>query len=199
MAVTRKQQPDVQQEKQPGPLPGGPGGGVQKQKPDQTPGETVERPQPPKCDCKTTAEVYTQIGSLPPVQGRALRIRVVIESEVTCDEGTPDHCYYRYVATADVQRFRPRQGIRPATWEAFAQRNAFIQSFTVVDDVNKTERPDRIDQPRLEMGEWFPRAPQKEKTRVTLELAGSVRGGWRTTINRDLELCVPKLEKPKCP
>ncbi len=164
--------------------------------------KTTERPKPPpppKCDCTTSSDIYTQIGSLRPVAGRALRIHVNIRSVVVCDEATPDHCYYRYIATADIQRYRPRRGRRPAAWEAYARRNAFIQSFTVHDNVNKTEHPDRIDQSTLELGEWFPLAPQKESTRITLELVGSARGGWRTTINRNLELCVPKLDNPDCP
>jgi len=164
--------------------------------------KTTERPDPPpppKCDCATTADIYTQIGSLRPVGGRALRIHINIRSVVVCDEATPDHCYYRYIATAGIQRYRPRRGRRAAAWEAYARRNAFIQSFTVHDDVNKNERPDRIDKTSLELGEWFTKAPQKELTRITLELAGSVRGGWRTTINRNLELCVPKLDNPDCP
>jgi len=165
----------------------------------KAPGTTVERPKPPKCGCETRDYIYTQIGSLSPVGGRPLRIHVTIQSVVVCDPATPNHCYYRYIASAEVQRFRPRRGKRPATWEFYRQRRAFIQSFTVHDDVNKTERPDRIDKTHLEMGEWFPLAPQKEKTRVTLELAGSIRGGWRTTINRNLVLCVPKLDNPECP
>jgi hypothetical protein len=124
---------------------------------------------------------------------------VNIKSVVQCDPATPDHCYYQYTATAEVQRFVPPQGGRPASWQRTPQRRAFIAEFTVRDDVNKTERPDRVDQEQLILGEWFPKAPQKEKTRVTLELAASVRGGWRTTINRDVELCVPKLDNPKCP
>ena len=76
---------------------------------------------------------------------------------------------------------------------------ASIHSFTVHDDVNKTETPDRIDQQMLELGEWYPKAPQKGSTRITLVLSGSTRAGWRTTINRNLELCVPKLSNPECP
>lgn len=163
------------------------------------PSKTKERPKQPKCTCQTTADVYTQIGSLRPVSGRPLRIHVNVRSVVVCDPATPDHCYYRYIAAAEVQRFRPRRGKRPAKWEAYPNRRAFIQLFTVHDDVNKTERPDRIDQVSLELGEWYPKAPEKEATRITLELAGSIRGGWRTTINRTLVLCVPKLDDPECP
>ena len=163
------------------------------------PDDTVVRPEPPKCVCETTTNIYTQIGSLPPVGGRPLRIHVTVQSIVVCDPGTPEHCYYKYIATAEVQRFNPRRGGRPATWVTYRQRRAFIESFKVHDDVNKTETPDRIDQSSLTLGEWFPKAPQKEKTRITLKLAGSIRNGWRTEINRNLEVCVPKLDNPQCP
>ena len=184
-------------------------GGVKPpRKPGKRPEETVVRPDPPKCDCETTVDIFTQIGSLRPVRGRPprpLRIRITVQSVVVCDPATPDHCYYRYIAATEVQIFRPRRRRVPAAWVPHVNRRgrpirrAFIQKFTVHDDVNKTETPDRIDQTSLELGEWFPQAPQKEKTRVTLELAASIRGGWRTTINRNLELCVPKLDNPKCP
>lgn len=164
--------------------------------------KTAERP---KCDCDSTTHIYTQIGTLKPVNGRPLRIHIEVSSIVVCDPGTPGHCYYRYIAKAEVQRFRPgRQSSdprrrRPATWRPYKRRKAFIHAFTVHDGVNKTEKPDRIDRKKLELGEWFPNAPKKEITKITLELSGSNRDKWRTTINRDIQLCVPKGGIPQCP
>lgn len=161
-------------------------------------GDTVERPKR-DCDCKTSEDIYTQIGTLDPVNNRPLRVRITIQSVVVCDPGTPNNCFYQYTATTNVEIFRPQQGARPAGWDPFAGRKVFITSFTVQDDVNKTEKPDRVDRESVTLGEWFPRAPQKEKTRIVLELAPSVRDKWRATVTRDIELCVPKLENPKCP
>jgi hypothetical protein len=125
------------------------------------------------------------------------RYSVRVSSTVSCDPGTPGQCEYRYSAECEVQQ--QRQAGNNRRWERAANRNGFLQSFKVHDDVNQTVVPDRIDQTSLEIAFWRPKAPVKETTRVTIVIAPSIRGGIRATLEEDVELCLPKGPVPQCP
>ena len=162
-------------------------------------GPTVDRP---RCDCTTgPTEILTATGAPEETQTHRFRYVVRVSSSVKCDRSTPNQCEYHYTAETEVQQqaLRPPRPPRPGPWTPFAGRRVFIQSFKVHDDVNQEIKHDRIDQTSAEIVLWRAKAPKKEKTKVTIVLAPSVRGGTAITLEEEIELCLPKLDNPQCP
>ena len=157
---------------------------------------TKERPKKHSCDCKSTNTYILKIGSalgVGPRRRPPLRIVITVTSAVTCDPATPGHCEYTYTASAVFQS-KTRAG-----WRNYARRKPNIRKFAIKDPINSTETLDRIDSNTVTFGDWFPKAPKKEKVDIELKVDASNRGGWAREIKRKAEICVPKFDKPDCP
>ncbi|MFH1328677.1 MAG: hypothetical protein ABIH76_07560 [Candidatus Bathyarchaeota archaeon] len=155
------------------------------------------------CPCKTETSdrgIFTFTGATEPKGAYRYGFHVKVSSDVRCDEAVPKKCEYNYTAQAEVrkQNFRAKK-TKQRKWVTDKKTRVFIQSFEIHGDINQKIKSDRIDQTSAHIGLYRSKAPQKEKTKITINLAPSTRGDKIVTLNEEVELCIPKLDNPKCP
>ena len=156
----------------------------------------------PSCDCETTSSFFIATFAPPSTARLRFRWKITVSSKSICDEGTPQNCEYTYTVETTVQRQRLRRGRPQGPWQDIVRRpprKLFVKKFGVADGVNHEAAPDRIDQVSVTLSEWFPNAPKKESTEVSLAFSPSIRGGITIQKKKKIELCVPTGRTPRCP